>query len=118
VEVLDSLLGDSATPTLAAMVQDHERFNDDQVAWRKGKTGAQVLGEYRAAHARVMELAAQLPAEAFRKAGLFPWYGLEYDLDDLIGYQYYGHKREHCAQINVYRDWLEGKPVVQANLRA
>jgi hypothetical protein len=31
---------------------------------------------------------------------------MEYALDDFIVYQYYGHKREHCAQIAVFRDKL------------
>jgi proline iminopeptidase len=29
---------------------------------------------------------------------------LEYALDDFIVYNYYGHKREHSAQIAVFRD--------------
>jgi uncharacterized damage-inducible protein DinB len=30
--------------------------------------------------------------------------GEEYDLEDFIAYQYYGHKREHSAQINIFKD--------------
>lgn len=33
-----------------------------------------------------------------------PWYGDAYALDDLIVYMYYGHKREHNAQIAAFRD--------------
>jgi hypothetical protein len=40
------------------------------------------------------------------KPGTLPWYGPEYALDDFIVYSYYGHKREHSAQINVFRDQL------------
>jgi hypothetical protein len=39
--------------------------------------------------------------------GLLPWYSAEYDLEDYITYAFYGHKREHCAQIAVYRDTLK-----------
>jgi hypothetical protein len=29
---------------------------------------------------------------------------MEYALDDVLIYMYYGHKREHSAQIAVFRD--------------
>lgn len=74
-------------------------FNDAQVDRRKGMGAGETLDEYQRAHERAMELAAQLPPEAFRQAGLLPWYGAEYDLEDFLVYTYYGHKREHSAQI-------------------
>jgi hypothetical protein len=43
-----------------------------------------------------------------RSTGTIPWYGEQYSIEDLIVYQYYGHKREHVAQIWVYRDHLAG----------
>jgi hypothetical protein len=67
---------------------------------------AETLGEYNAVHAQVTAVAAQLPVETFRQTGTLPWYGMEYALDDLIVYMYYGHKREHSAQIAVFRDRL------------
>jgi uncharacterized damage-inducible protein DinB len=82
------------------------RDNDAEVALRKEKTAQQVLDEYNEAHAQVMELAAQIPAETLRQTGTIPWYGMEYAVDDFVVYAYYGHKREHCAQIAVYRDTL------------
>ena len=39
-----------------------------------------------------------------RLPGTLPWYGNRYSLDDFIVYTFYGHKREHGAQIGVYRD--------------
>ncbi len=51
-----------------------------------------------------MALAAQISAETWEHEGLLPWYGQEYDLEDFIAYTYYGHKREHCGQIAVFRD--------------
>ena len=51
----------------------------------------------------------RLPAKRhtqFRENGTLPWYGAEYSLDDFIVYTYYGHKREHAAQIAAFRDHL------------
>jgi len=79
-------------------------FNDRQVALRKDKTPGQVLAEYRDTQAKNMMLIAQIPVETMRRAGALPWYGMEYDLEDFIVYTFYGHKREHMAQINVFKD--------------
>jgi hypothetical protein len=98
--------GASATPMLNAFVDPAGQFNDAQVALRQNKSAAETLAEYTEACDQVMLLAAQLPAETFRQIGTLPWYGKEYALDDLIVYAYYGHKREHCAQIAVFRDRL------------
>jgi hypothetical protein len=53
-----------------------------------------------------MTLAARISADVYRQNGTLPWYGSEYDLDDFIVYTFYGHKREHSAQIAAFRDWL------------
>ena len=42
-----------------------------------------------------------------REPGTLPWYGPEYDLEDFIAYTFYGHKREHMAQVNVFLDTLK-----------
>ena len=65
---------------------------------------AVVRAAYDAAHARLLELAAQIPVETFRQPGTIPWYGAEYALDDLIVYFNYGHKREHSGQLGLFRD--------------
>jgi hypothetical protein len=67
---------------------------------------ADVLAELNEAHARVMALATRIPAETYRQNGTLPWYGPEYDLDDFIVYTFYGHKREHSAQIAAFGDQL------------
>ena len=54
-----------------------------------------------------MELIGRIPAETLRQSGTIPWYGAEYALDDLIVYLYYGHKREHAAQIAAFRDRMK-----------
>jgi hypothetical protein len=105
VEVLNTFLGDEQTPYLDQF-RAGQGFNDAQVALRKDNSAAQVLAEYEEVHARTMALVAQIPEETRRRPGTLPWYGMEYALDDLIVYQYYGHKREHMAQINVFRDGL------------
>jgi uncharacterized protein (TIGR03083 family) len=103
VEVLTGFLGGGPTPYLESF---NERFNDLQVAMRQDLSVAETLDEYNAVHAQVIAVAAQLPAETFRQTGTLPWYGMEYALDDLIVYMYYGHKREHSAQIDVFHDRL------------
>lgn len=105
VDLLNSFLGGGPTPYLDKMgVLGPERFNDDEVSARQNKTGPEALAEYTETQAKTMVLAAQIPAETFREVGTLPWYGPEYALDDFLVYTYYGHKREHCAQINIFRD--------------
>lgn len=106
VEVLENMLSGSDMPTVRRMLADGQRFNDDEVGRRAAMSPAEALADYQSAQARTAELASRIPAEHFRQAGQLPWYGSEYDLDDFICYTFYGHKREHCAQINVFRDGL------------
>ena len=108
-EVLTTQLEDGPTPTLDELLDvSGERFNDLQVPRRRGEPADAALAEYSNWHARVMPLLARIPDETLRRPGTIPWYGEEYSLEDLLVYQYYGHKREHCAQVNVFRDRLEG----------
>jgi hypothetical protein len=86
-----------------------QAFNDAEIPAREGLAPAAVMAEYQDAHDQVMAWARQIPAETFRANGLIPWYGVAYDLEDLVTYQYYGHKREHLAQIAVYLDTLKGQ---------
>jgi uncharacterized protein (TIGR03083 family) len=106
VDVLHSHLGEAATPHLDQLFAQGDQFNDSQVEARQAHSFEQVLSEYNDAHAQVMALAAQLPATAFQQTGSLPWYGAEYDLDDFIVYSFYGHKREHSAQVAAFRDRL------------
>jgi hypothetical protein len=73
---------------------------------RKANTVREVLAEFNNAHARVMELIVTISVETLRQNGTLPWYGMDYALDDVIVYMYYGHKREHSAQIAAFRDHL------------
>ena len=104
IEVLASFTDGSPMPTVERMGRDPQAFNDHEVEARAGRTPAQIVAEYDALHARSMELIADIPPELLRRPGVIPWYGDEYALDDLIVYQYYGHKREHMAQVDKFRD--------------
>jgi hypothetical protein len=106
VDVLNSLSNDNSTPTLDDFFAGNEQFNDAEVNKRRDRTVEEVLAEYNDTHAQTVTLLAAVPAETGRQNGLLPWYGAEYDLEDLIVYSFYGHKREHCAQIDLFRDQL------------
>jgi hypothetical protein len=106
VEVLQGFVGGGDTPYLEKF-QQGESFNDEQVSSRKDKSIAELRDEYNAAQAKTMELVARIPAETLRQPGTLPWYGADYALDDFIVYAFYGHKREHSAQINSFRDTLK-----------
>jgi uncharacterized damage-inducible protein DinB len=104
VDVLNSLHAGGPTPYLDRF--GSEGFNDGEVSKRKNETPMRILAEYKETQAKTMELVARLPAEKCRQPGTLPWYGEEYSLDDFVVYTYYGHKREHCAQIKLFRKRL------------
>ncbi len=104
VEVLSAFTGGGPTPYMQMWGELGPGFNDTQVGLRERKTAVEVLGEYNDAHDRVRARVAAIPADIFRQTGTLPWYGAEYSLDDFIVYTYYGHKREHAAQIAAFRD--------------
>jgi hypothetical protein len=107
VDVLITFVGQGATPYLTKFTETHAEFNDSEVALRAENTVQEVLYEYNEMHGHVMSLAARISPETFRQTGTIPWYGTEYALDDFIVYAFYGHKREHSAQIAAFRDTLE-----------
>lgn len=104
-DVLHTLLEGGPTPYLDQYCAGGG-FNDAQVAARRAKSGAEVLREYGDTCAANLALAARIPAERSRETGTLPWYGAEYSLDDFVVYTFYGHKREHCAQIKLFRKRL------------
>jgi hypothetical protein len=107
VDVLTTLLGGGPTPYLDKMgTLGPLQFNNAEVASRQDKTIAEVVAEFNDTQAKTMVLAARVPAETYRQNGTLPWYGPEYDPDDFIVYTFYGHKREHSAQIAVFGDGL------------
>ena len=106
VDILSTFIGQHATPYLDRYIEPGGQFNDTEVEKRKGRAAREVLDEFNDAYAQVMSLAAQIRPELFRETGTLPWYGMGYSLDDVIVYMYYGHKREHSAQIAAFRDRL------------
>ena len=102
-DVFAMILGQSETPTLDLMLSQGAAFNDGQVAQRASQSASEKLAEYTRAHERAAALLAQIPLDQRRQTGLLPWYGTEYDLEDLLTYLSYGHKREHSAQIDAFR---------------
>lgn len=107
-EVLATFMGGSHDPTpyLTRYTDPASQFNDTEVAKRKNKNIREVLDELNDTHAQVMSMISKIPAETLRQSGTLPWYGMAYALDDLLVYMYYGHKREHSAQIAAFRDIL------------
>ena len=107
VEILQTILEpETAAPLLEKLLTGYESFNDEQVLLRQAMTAAEQWDEYELAHQKVMDLLRQVPQDKQRQAGILDWYGPEYDLEDFLVYMYYAHKREHAAQIHVYRDQL------------
>jgi uncharacterized protein (TIGR03083 family) len=107
VEILDGFVGGNApTPLLDRFRDPGANFNDAEVAARASRSVEETLAELKGAHARVLELIAEVPEDLARRTGTLPWYGEAYALEDLLVYMYYGHKREHAAQILVFRDGL------------
>jgi hypothetical protein len=109
VDVLASVLGETETPTLNKMGElGPEAFNNDQVGQRKDKSWQEVLDEYTVTQQEAAVRAAKIPTATWGKVGTLPWYGAEYSLDDFIVYTFYGHKREHSAEIEVFKTKLKG----------
>ncbi len=110
VDILNSLLNDKPTPTLRRMMEHGPYvFNDLEVGDRQGQNMADALAEYSDTQAQTMALIAQIPLASQRQKGVLAWYGDTYDLEDFLVYTYYGHKREHTAQIDVFRDSLKNR---------
>ena len=106
VDILSTFIGKHPTPYLDRFIELGGQFNDIEVDKRKSRTASEVLDEFNDAYAQATSLAVQIRPELFRETGTLPWYGMGYSLDDVIVYMYYGHKREHSAQIAAFRDRL------------
>ena len=106
IEALELAAGarDDYGPGLRDWFRDPQAFNDTQVAARAALSWAETLDDYAAANAQTLALAAALSPDAWQRTGLLRAYGAEYDPEDFITYAFYGHKREHSAQIAIFRD--------------
>jgi hypothetical protein len=105
VEVLQSLRGaTSETPMLKRFIYEFAQFNEDEVFKRRHDRVGAIFAEYITAYEQANTLLASTPQYKLTQPGLLPWYGDDYDLEDFITYNYYGHKREHSAQIVAFRE--------------
>jgi hypothetical protein len=105
VELLGSLIEPCPTPLVDEFKGDGQAFNDRQVdVLRKNMSMEQAMHEYTSAYEQVATLARQIPRSTWQTNGILPWYGDQYDLEDFVVYTFYAHKREHCGQIQVFRD--------------
>jgi ketosteroid isomerase-like protein len=116
VDVLATFVGRQPTPYLNKFTDPGGQFNDTEVDVRKARSMQEVLDEFNDAHAQVMSLATQISPERFHQIGTLPWYGMEYSLDDFLVYTFYGHKREHSAQIAAFGDQLRREAAVPENV--
>lgn len=108
IEILQSVQDEDApTPLLKQYAEEGLAFNDNQVALRKDQTVSETWAEYEEGFNKSLEIFSQISIDKHRDTGLLAWYGNEYDLEDFLVYTFYGHKREHGAQINAFRDILE-----------
>jgi len=115
VDILTTFTGGGSTPVLNSYVELGRQFNDIEVSRRTAKTIQDVLAEFNDTHLQVMSLLVNIPSETRSISGTLPWYGREYALDDVLVYMYYGHKREHSAQIAAFRDRLREAGVTGGN---
>ncbi|MFN2221990.1 MAG: DinB family protein [Chloroflexota bacterium] len=107
IELLGALPDGRPMPTVERFKADPQGFNDVEVDQKRAdQSPADAWAEYVTNWERVMGLLDAIPEADRRAVGALPWYGAEYDLEDFLVYTFYGHKREHCAQIMVYRDGL------------
>src|SRR5579859_1850755 len=115
VDVLNTFVSRSATPNLDRLWTMGSGFNESEVSRYKAKPLHDILAEFNTVHARSVSLAVQIPGEKFSQKNSLPWYGGEYDLDDFIVEHYYGHKREHSAQVAAFGDLIRGESSLSQN---
>jgi hypothetical protein len=115
VDILPPFTGGGSTPVLNSYVELGGQFNESEVSRRRAKAIQDILAEFNDMHIQVMSLLVNIPSETLRQSGTLPWYGREYALDDVLVYMYYGHKREHSAQIAAFRDRLREAGVTGGN---
>ena len=104
VDIVATFAAGGPTPTLDRYLEPGGQFNDSEVQARRDKGVQDILAEFNDLHTQVLTLLSPMPPELLRQNGTLPWYGADYALDDVFVYMYYGHKREHSAQIAAFRD--------------
>lgn len=105
-EAAAEMRGHKPTPTLD-LFRSGQDFNDREVEARGQQTFEETLEEYIDNYERAAASVGDLPEKMLRDTSQLEWYGEGYDLEDFLIYSFYGHKREHSAQIAAFRDRLE-----------
>ena len=106
IEMVAVLDGQEPGPVLRQRMELGDRFNDRQVEGCSDQSSTEVVNAYSQAYQQAQQLVADIPTDRLRQVGTMPAYGPEYSFDDILVYQYYGHKREHSAQLFAYCDRL------------
>lgn len=104
IEAFRVARGDPMGGFLIELMQDATTFNDKRVAMRVGYSAADVLAEYETGYNEAIALADALSPTLYINTGFLPAFGIQYDLEDFIIYVFYGHKKEHAAQITAFRE--------------
>jgi uncharacterized protein (TIGR03083 family) len=103
LDVLRQLAGESTNGYVARYTKPDSDFNTSEVGARQSLTWQATLDELAATHERCLASLDKIPSATLAQTGAIPWYGAAYAVDDYIVYANYGHKREHCAQIDRFR---------------
>jgi hypothetical protein len=107
IDSLSTLLNTNVlTPTLNDLFRLGDAWNDEEVEKRKHLTPVDTYLDYVHNFGKATDLLKQIPDEMIHKSGALAWYGEAYDLEDFLVYAFYGHKREHSAQLNAFADIL------------
>ncbi|MBI4080540.1 MAG: DinB family protein [Candidatus Levybacteria bacterium] len=101
VEALTGFI-DGKSPDVQAMRKDYDKWNEGLVAKRSKHSFEELVAELKNHHEHAVSLISKIPNAKLRKVGMIPWYGKEYSLEDMFVYLYYGHKREHAAQLDLF----------------
>ena len=113
IDSLSTLVDANATtPTLNDLLRLGDAWNDDEVDKRKHLTPVDTYLDYTNNFQQSQEILQRLPAELATKSGALAWYGEAYDIEDFLVYAFYGHKREHSAQIHAFVDVLKREGVL------
>ncbi|MBK8023821.1 MAG: DinB family protein [Chloroflexi bacterium] len=96
---------DDATPTsdFDRWVADPDGFDVAAIARRQDLPLSRIVDEYQAYYETAIDLLLHLPDDKLRQQVPVPWGAGLRDAEDLIVGAFYGHKREHAAQIRAYR---------------
>ncbi|MBK8024478.1 MAG: hypothetical protein IPK19_24380 [Chloroflexi bacterium] len=92
---------DDATPTsdFDRWVADPDGFDVAAIARRQDLPLNRIVDEYQAYYETAIDLLLHLPDDKLRQQVPVPWGAGLRDAEDLIVGAFYGHKREHAAQI-------------------